>query len=227
MPAGFIDSDSNGVALAQCIQQDFGGVFSHANLDAAVAKLGDRLAYNVRVVEKAPTQTQEQVNAVYREWWRVHAPKHLLDNTTNAAILTTYVKSFSAGVFTLASLTEAGNNAEGLQYKTEADIAKASEDRMRRDYQDSLPQNNKPAANRPQKQKELDNAEAIAKVNKQIASTINGYSCNNGNGPGINYSLTEERRAEMKKIDDGFGKTLKERETALKAVKARYFSYPS
>jgi hypothetical protein len=71
LPAGFITEGEvggvNGRTLRQYIDQNFGGVFSHANLDAAVARLGDRIAYNVKIVERAPAQTQDQINAVYSQ----------------------------------------------------------------------------------------------------------------------------------------------------------------
>lgn len=231
-PAGFITEgavgNTNGVLLVQCIQNDFGGVFTHANLDAAVSKLDGKLAYNVRVVERAPSQTQATVDAVYREWVSKYAPKDLKQTPENAAILSAYVKTYFAGVYSITSMNEAAKNSDGLQYVTEADKSKATRKKMNEDYQNSLPHNQKPdLEGRAATQHKQDEVKKIDAINKEIASFINRYTCNNSNGPGINYSTTEARHEEMHKTANGFGKTLKDREAALKAVKERYFSYPS
>jgi hypothetical protein len=223
-PAGLIASYENGETIRKAISEHFAGIWSHANLDAVIERLGDRLQYNVKIVERTPTQTQEQVDAIFREWTRKCLPKHLLLNAENIAILNAYVKMYFAGVYSLTSLSEAANNAEGLKYETATEIAKRGEQKMRRDYQDSL-NAHKPDEARAPKKKVLDDAEAIAKVNSKIVTTINGYACNNKLG--IDYALTEERRNEMRKIAAGFGNTLKEREAALKTVLQKFMSYPS
>lgn len=232
-PAGFITEgavgNTNGVLLVQCIQNDFGGVFSHANLDAAVTKLGDKLAYNVRVVERAPSQTQEQVNTVVREWRRAYAPKDLLNNDHNNAILTTYVKSFSAGVFTLASLSEAANNAEGLQHVSAADVRAAREqkerERMDRDFKDSwTPQTErnfsaevKASVAKEKHRKEQASASADAK------NVIESYVANHPKLAGRqDFGLTDTRKAEMYTILNQH----KDAVEGLNAVRAKKMSYP-
>jgi hypothetical protein len=225
-PAGLVPSFENGKAIRDGINQYFQGVWSHANLDAVAAKLGDSLTYNVKIVERVPSQTQDQVNAVYAEWRRTYAPKGLLENSVNLAILSDYVKSYFANVYTITSLNEAANNAQGLEYETEAQKAQKLENKMRRDYQDSL-NSHKPSEDRAPKKKVLDDAEDTKKVNSKIASTINGYTCNNSIGIGIDYTTTEARREEMRKIAASFGKTIKDREAALKAVVKKFMSYPN
>lgn len=232
-PTGFITEgavgNTNGVLLVQMIQSDFGGVFTHANLDSAVTKLGDKLAYNVRVVERAPAQSQEQVNTVVREWRRVHAPKDLINNEHNNAILTNYVKSFSAGVFTLASLTDAANNAEGFQRVSAADVQAAREqkerERMAKDFKDSwTPQTERNfsaevKANVAAEKNRKEQASASADADNVIES----YVANHPKLPGRqDFGLTDTRKAEMRAIKAQHKDAIE----GLKAVRAKKMSYP-
>jgi hypothetical protein len=112
------------------------------------------------------------------------------------------------------------------QRKKEEEDAKRGEAKMRKDYLKSL-ESHKPLEERPGKKKELDDQAEVAKINKEIDSYINRYTCNNPNGLGMDFPRTEARQKEMRKIKAGFGNTIKEREAALKAVKEKYFSYQS
>jgi hypothetical protein len=155
---------------------------------------------------------------------KTSAPKDLKNNDHNIGVLAAYIQSYHAGLYTISSLIDAASHATGLQRVTDEEIAIKSEARQRRDYQDSL-NAHKPDATRPEKKAVLDQAEAIAKVDKEIASVINGYSCTNR--VGIDYATTDNRRMAMRQIAAKFGKTLKDREAALKAVKQQYYEYPS
>lgn len=233
-PAGFITEgavgNTNGVLLVQCVQSDFGGVFTHANLDAAVAKLGDKLAYNVRVVERAPVQTQATVDTIYREWVGKYAPKDLKQTPENAAILSAYVKTYFAGAYSITSLTEAANNAEGLQRVSAADAREAREhkerERMERDRVDILTRGNQKERNfsaEVEVKAAVDKkAKAQAGAKAEIDKIISSYIANRVNGPGQDYSLTDHRQKEMRVIESQH----KDAVAALKAVREKLFSYP-
>lgn len=228
-PDGLRDTEANGETIAKAIDEFFGGMWSHGNLDSAVAKLGDRLAYNVKIIERtAPAQAQEQVNAIYREWRQKYAPNDLLDTAENIQVLNAYVKTFFAGVYSITSLNEAAANAEGLQRRTAAEVREEAEakerERMSRDFRESI---------KPQRERNFaEEAAAHEKAKKDKAkqeaarvranSLISGYIANRSNGPGQDHGLTQTRQAELRRIANSKSDAVE----ALAAVEARIMEYP-
>jgi hypothetical protein len=187
-------------------------------------------------------QTYQEAERVFVEWVTNYAPKDLIRSDFNSRLLADYVSLHFGGLTSITNLNAAAANipnlqrlpkksaaeiAEGIikeQRAKEREDAKRGEAKMHKDYINSL-ESHKPSSARPVAKKILDDQEDIAKVNKEINSYINRYTCNNRIG--IDYATTDTRRGELRKIAAGFGNTIKEREAALKAVKQAYFSYPS
>jgi hypothetical protein len=187
-------------------------------------------------------QSIQEKTRVFEEWLTNYAPKDLVHNDSNQILIADYLRLHFASVVSVTNLNAAVAhipNLERLPQKSAQELAadilkdqrakdienaKRGEAKMHKDYLDSL-EGHKPSTERPGAKKILDDQEDIAKVNKEINSYINRYTCNNRIG--IDYAATDTRRAELRKIAAGFGNTIKEREAALKAVKQTYFSYPS
>jgi hypothetical protein len=189
-------------------------------------------------------QSHQEKERVFIEWLTNYAPKDLIHSESNEILIADYLRLHFASVVSVTNLNAAVANIPNLerlpqksaqelavevlkaQRKKEEEDAKRGEAKMRKDYLDSL-ESHKPLEERPGKKKELDDQAEVAKINKEIDSYINRYTCNNPSGLGMDFPRTEARQKEMRKIKAGFGNTIKEREAALKAVKQQYFSYQS
>ena len=189
-------------------------------------------------------QSIQEANRVFEEWLTNYAPEDLVHSDSNGTLIADYLRLHFASVVSVTNLNAAVANIPNLerlpkksaqelaaevlkaQRKKDREDAKHLEAKMHKDYLASL-ESHKPLAERPGAKKALDDQAEVAKINKEIDSYINRYTCNNPNGLGMDFSRTESRQAEMRKIKAGFGNTIKEREAALKAVKQRYFSYQS
>src|SRR5262249_55128440 len=92
-PAGLIDSEENGAAIAKGIDQFCNGVWSTQNLDAVVQKLEGKLKYNVRVVERvvekpvAPSQTPQQQHDIFTEWKAKFCSRDIVSSPENDAAI--------------------------------------------------------------------------------------------------------------------------------------------
>ena len=220
-PAGLVDSHANGSAIAHGIDKYFGGVWSVANLDAVVVRIADQLQF---------TQTQEQVDEIFREWRRAYAPKDLKMIPENVAILNAYVKKYFGGQYSISALTAAATHADALQRVSEAEFHEESErkgrERMERDRIELIRNSNQTERNfsaeveanvAAEKNKK---AQAAAKAN--INSLIMGYVANRSNGPGQDFSLTAKRQKELRAIEAQHTDAV----AAEKAIREKLFSYP-
>jgi hypothetical protein len=220
-PAGLVDNYANGSAIANGIDQLFGGVWSVANLDAVVARISDQLQF---------TQTQEQVDEIFREWRRAYAPKDLKMIPENVVILNAYVKKYFGGQYSISALTAAATHADGLQHVSPAELQAAREqkehERMERDRIEMLKGGSQKERNFAKEVQEHNAAEKRKKeqasAKAQIDSLISGYIANRANGPGQDYSLTDKRQKEMRAIE---AKHL-DATAALKEIREKLFSYP-
>lgn len=194
-PGGLIDSEENGMEIAKGIDLWFKGVWSHANLDAVVAKLGSKsqggkLDYNERVIERviekpAVLQTPQEAEQIRREWWK-SAPKDVPYNAANDAALAAYIRSRFGGLTNITSLNEAAANASGLQRLSEAELAEArrkqEQARMQWDVLESYKPQQKidygKLAREAVEKEKWKKAQGTAK--NELDSVIDGYSCNAG-----------------------------------------------
>jgi hypothetical protein len=102
-PVGMQNTDTNGRLLAQTIEKSFKNVWSHQNMDASVALLGDQIAYDRGY---SPSETA----AVWAEWWQTYAPKTVQRSASNQNTLKAYLDKYFNGLVTIQNLNLAQPN---------------------------------------------------------------------------------------------------------------------
>ena len=102
-PLGFANVQRNGSLLVETILKSFGNVYSHKNLDAAVAMLGDQISWERGYVPS-------EIAQIWNEWWNTYAPKTIQRSANNQATIKAYLDKFFNGLVTIQNLNLAQPN---------------------------------------------------------------------------------------------------------------------
>jgi hypothetical protein len=205
-PIGVVNSEYNGSLLADTIAKNFGNVYSHQNLEAAVVKLGDQLVY-----ERG--YSPQEVTQVWSEWWANYAPKDLVRNASNQAAIKASLDKFFHGLVSIPNLNAASANLLPTldlipqpKQPTAAESSSKAEARMRKDFSDSMSSNTVQGVQQRNQQnadadKKKANDKEFSQINSLIEFEISNYTVGHSSGV-TDYSRTESGRDSLRKVRD-------------------------
>ena len=206
-PFGMVNSEANGLLFVQTIETYFKNVYSHPNLDAAVAKLGDKIAY-----ERGYSPSEAAL--VWNEWWNTYAPKNIQRSAANQAALKSYLDKFFNGLVTIQNLNLAQPNLSLVLVPEQSaqehanHLAEKSAKAQARDLVQSTKDKleNSEAAffervRNAEKAKEIEKqAKAQAHAEEALNSEIMGYEAYGRVPNSRDWSVTNMVIADLKKI---------------------------